>query len=362
MATMRAVAQLGTAFEVSVIDRPIPTIINGTDAIVKINASAICGSDLHTFHEPSGSTDLPYLYGHEAIGMVVEVGDAVEYVSVGDYVVIPDNTDPGHFTVGPPVYYAPLGYGGLADGSVLLGVQTEYNRVPQADHSLIPVPVNESTSFETLLDYLFVSDIFSTAWIGVTWSGMESGDTVAIFGAGPVGQLAAYSAQLRGASKVYIVDHDQRRLDLAANHVGAIPINFNSSDPVEQILALEPDGVRRVVDCVGYEAVNSTGQQDSSIVLRQVLEVVALNGGIGVVGLYHGNNTIDYGQAFSKSVAINGGIALPLDGIAQELIPLIQSGRARPSYIISAIIDIEDAPEYYTRFNDHLETKVVIRL
>jgi threonine dehydrogenase-like Zn-dependent dehydrogenase len=123
MATMRAVAQLGTAFEVTVIDRPVPTIINATDAIIKINASAICGSDLHTFHQSSGSVDLPYLYGHEAIGMVVAVGDAVEYVNIGDYVIIPDNTDPGHFTVAPPSYYPPLGYGGPADGSVLLGVQ-----------------------------------------------------------------------------------------------------------------------------------------------------------------------------------------------------------------------------------------------
>ncbi|KAF4823410.1 putative zinc-type alcohol dehydrogenase-like protein YbdR [Colletotrichum siamense] len=359
---MRAVAQLGTAFEVSVIDRPVPTIINATDAIVQINASAICGSDLHSFHQPSGSADLPYLYGHEAIGMVVEVGDAVEYLNIGDYVVIPDNTDPGHFTVAPPSYYPPLGYGGPADGSVLLGVQTEFNRVPHADHSLIPVPANSSTTFETLLDYLFVSDIFSTAWAGVTWSGMENGDTVAVFGAGPVGQLAAYSAQIRGASKVYIVDHDQRRLDLAAKSVGAIPINFNSSDPVEQILALEPGGVRRVVDCVGFEAVNATGQQDSSIVLRQALDVVSSNGGIGVVGLYNDGIMIDYAQAFVKSVTIGGGIALPLDGIAQELIPLIESGRAKPSYIISAVIDIEDAPEYYTRFNNHEETKVVIRL
>jgi threonine dehydrogenase-like Zn-dependent dehydrogenase len=244
----------------------------------------------------------------------------------------------------------------------LNSLAAEYNRVPHADHSLIPVPANSSTTFETLLDYLFVSDIFSTAWAGVTWSGMESGDTVAVFGAGPVGQLAAYSAKLRGASKVYIVDHDQRRLDLAADHVGAIPINFNSSDPVSQILAAEPGGVRRVVDCVGFESVNSLGQQDSSIVLHQALEVVAPNGGIGVVGLYTGNNTVDYSVAFNKAVAIAGGIALPLEGIAQELIPLIQSGRAHPSYIISAIIDIEDAPEYYTRFNDHLETKVVIRL
>lgn len=123
MATMRAVAQLGVSHNVSVIDWPIPTIINSTDAIVRLNASAICGSDLHTYHTASGSTDLPYLYGHEGLGVVTAIGDAVQYLSVGDHVVIPDNVDSGHFTVEPYDYYAPLGYGGPADGSVLPGLQ-----------------------------------------------------------------------------------------------------------------------------------------------------------------------------------------------------------------------------------------------
>ncbi|RAR10089.1 GroES-like protein [Stemphylium lycopersici] len=357
---MRAVAQFGHARNVSVVDVPIPTILNATDAIVKINMSAICGSDMHTYHVASGSPEQPYYYGHEAMGYVTEIGDAVEFLSVGDYVVIPDNLDDGHWSQEPHIYDPPLGFGGLV-GEVLPGVQTEYARIPFADNSLIPVPVNASTSETTLIDYLFISDIFSTAWSGVSWSGFQPGDSVVVFGAGPVGLLAAYSAVLRGASRVYSVDQVPERLDLAAS-IGAIPINFLNSSAVEQILAREPNGVRRTVEAVGFEAENANGTVDSSITLREMVEVTAGGGGMGIVGLF--NNTLNdfgIGTAYTKNLAINGGIVLPLQGVARELVPLVNSGRAHPSFIVSSIIDIEEAPEYYARFSRREETKVVIR-
>lgn len=211
----------------------------------------------------------------------------------------------------------------------------------------------------TLLEYLFVSDIFSTAWQGVTWSGFQPGDSVAVFGAGPVGLLAAYSAMLRGASRVYSVDHVQNRLDLAAS-IGAIPIDFSKSDPVEQILEKEPGGVRRGVEAVGFEAVNAAGEVDDSIVLHQLVNVTAHKGGIGIVGLFNPEQTdFNIGTVFQSAVQVNGGIVLPLQ-VAQELIPLIESGRAKPSFIISSLIDIEEAPEYFARFSAHEESKVVI--
>ncbi|CAG9983061.1 unnamed protein product [Clonostachys byssicola] len=359
---MRAIAQLGIAFNVSVIDVPVPKILNGTDVIVKLNATAICGSDLHSYHVDSGSQDLPYLYGHEAIGVVTEIGDAVQYLNVGDYVVIPDNLDNGHFTVEPDTYYAPLGFGGPADGSVLPGLQTEFSRVQFADNSLIPIPANSSTNITTLIDYLFISDILSTAWQGVTWSGFAPGDSVAVFGAGPVGLLAAYSAIVRGASQVYIVDHVQSRLDLGVS-IGAIPINFGDGDPVEQILALEPEGVRRTVEAVGFEAVDAKGNVDAGLVLRQAVNVTAQRGGIGIVGLYNSTLTdFGIGSVFEKGLRVQGGVVLPLQGVAQELVPLVASGKLKPSFIVSSIISLEDAPEYYHRFDHHKETKVVIQL
>ncbi|KAI4756160.1 GroES-like protein [Aureobasidium sp. EXF-3400] len=362
---MRAVAQLGQAYNVSVINFPIPTILNATDVIVKINATAICGSDLHTYHVASGSPTTPLLYGHEAIGYITEIGDAVQFLSVGDYVIIPDNLDNGHYTVEPDHYTVSIGFGGVQDGTPeapLPGLQTEYARIPFADNSLIPVPVNASTNETTLFNYLFITDIFSTAWSGLTWSGFQPGDSVAVFGAGPVGLLAAYSAVLRGASRVYIVDDVQQRLDLGAS-IGAIPINFNTSDPVEQILALEPTGVRRGVEAVGYEARLPNGTIDASITLRQLINVVANQGGIGFVGLQNnGTFNFDIGTVFNKAITLQGGIVLPLQEVAAELVPLVTSGRANPSFIVSSVIDIEEAPEYYARFSRHEESKVIIRL
>jgi threonine dehydrogenase-like Zn-dependent dehydrogenase len=123
---MRAVAQLGIAYDVSVINVSIPTIVNATDVIVRLNASAICGSDLHTYHVASGSPEQPLLYGHEAIGYITEVGDAVQFLNVGDYVVIPDNLDNGHYTLDPDVYDVPLGFGGVqSDGGPLPGLQSK---------------------------------------------------------------------------------------------------------------------------------------------------------------------------------------------------------------------------------------------
>ena len=159
---------------------------------------------------------------------------------------------------------------------------------------------------------------------------------------------------------MYSIDSVQERLDLAASF-GAIPINFNSSDPVEQILAREPGGVRRSVECVGYEAEDTSGEVDSAITLRNAVAITARQGGIGIVGLFNDTLTeFNIGEAYVKAIAINGGIVLPLQ-VASELVPLVTSGQAHPSFIVSSVIGIEDAPEYYARFSRREESKVVIR-
>ncbi|KAM5344112.1 hypothetical protein ACJ41O_012649 [Fusarium nematophilum] len=350
---MRAVALVG-AYNISVIDVPIPRLQYPTDAIVRITASAICGSDLHYYHEGLGTPEQPVPIGHEAIGYVESIGDAVQSLQVGDYVVIPDNVDDGHFSFGPDL---PLSYGGPQLG----GCQAEYVRVPFADNSLIPVPVNATTNATTVMDYLFVSDIFATGWTVLDFAGFQPGDTVAVFGAGPVGLLAAYSALLRGASRVYSIDHVQDRLDMAAS-IGAVPINFQQSDAVQQILVAEPDGVTRSVDCVGYEAVNAQGEVELGIVLRNMVNVTSNYGGIGVAGVYLGDEatSMSLTQFWRKGLTMGSGIVLPLQH-ATELVRLIASGSASPSFIVSSTIGIEEVPEYYRRFDQHLETKVVIQ-
>ncbi|KAI9045853.1 glutathione-independent formaldehyde dehydrogenase [Aspergillus affinis] len=366
-ATMRGVVFDGTPFQVSVVDLPRPNIINHTDAVVRITTSAICGSDLHMYHGFQGGTP-PWGMGHEAIGYISELGNAVSSLAVGDYVVIPDNVGSGHLEMEPESLQS---YGG---GSGLDGLQAEYARVPFADDSLIPVPLtHNSTNSSIERDYLTVSDIFATGWSAVDYSGFEPGDTVAVFGAGPVGLLAAYSALLRGASRVYSVDHVPMRLERAAS-IGAIPINFNESDPVQQILERESLGVTRALDCVGMEAINTQGDIQEDIILQNMVGVVAQNGGLGQVGVYMAqsssagaplgdtiaqNITFPVTEFFGKHLRYEAGVVDP-KVLAPQLVELIAAGRAHPSFISTASIRLEEAPRYYERFDRHEEIKVYI--
>lgn len=365
----------GAAYNVSVLDFPRPVLQNTTDAIVRVTAAAICGSDLHFYHQASGSPTEPFALGHEAIGYIDEVGSGVQSLSVGQYVIVPDNADDGHYTAGPDL---PNSFGSNAElggcqgmlrfylWNSCAGIQyltfvttAEYVRVPYADSSLIPVPVNASTSTETLYDYLLISDVFATGWKGLDYSGFQAGDTVAVFGAGAVGLSASYAAMLRGASRVYTVDRVQARLDLAES-IGAIPINYEDTDPVAQIMALEPDGVRRSVDAVGFEARNAAGEVQSTVVLDNAVAVTGSYGGIGMLGVYGSNQTFPVGDFWGKALTMGSGIVLPLQ-FADELVQLVSSGKASPHFVVSASIGIEEAPEYYSRFDRHEESKVVIR-
>ncbi|OJJ29870.1 hypothetical protein ASPWEDRAFT_121832 [Aspergillus wentii DTO 134E9] len=370
-ALMRGVVWTGTPFNVSVVDLPIPTIQSPTDAIVRVSMAGICGTDLHTYRGHYGSATVPWAMGHEAIGFIAHLGDAVTNLQLGDRVVISDTVHEPH-TVAEAATSYPFGMG--PDRGDLGGCQSEFVRVPAAEENLIPIASNTSGPSDSDADYLFVSDIFATGWAALDFAGFKPGDTVAVFGAGPVGLLSAYSAFLRGASRVYVVDCVSDRLDVARS-LGATPINFMQSDPVEQILAFEPDGVDRSVDCVGFEAVNQSQQMESDIVVRQMISLTARNGGIGGVGIYADvqnstgvprgsavTNSVDFpiGTFFAKSLQYRVGAVYPPD-YASTLLPLIDSGVARPASIISSFVGIEDAPEAYRRFNDHLETKVVIR-
>lgn len=254
-------------------------------------------------------------------------------------------------------------------------MKAEYARVPFADASLIPIPLTHNTTNSTIeQDYLTISDIWSTAWAALGFSHFEPGDTVAVFGAGPVGLLAAYSAVLRGASRVYSVDHVTARLDRAAS-IGAVLINFVSSDPVAQIMANDPDGVMRSVDCVGMEAMNAQLEIQQNIIVQQMVAVTHQGGGMGVVGVHMAqpnsagaprgdtispNITFPISDFFSKNLGFQGG---PVDPklFAPALVDLIATNKAHPGFISSAVIGIEDAPEYYERFDRLEEIKVHIQ-
>ncbi|KAK4508647.1 hypothetical protein PRZ48_002386 [Zasmidium cellare] len=378
-ATMLAVRFHGTPFSVQVDTIPIPTLSAPTDAVVRLTTAAICGSDLHNYRgtAPSADGEVPYVLGHEGVGYVHEVGEAVGSLSVGDPVVIPFNTPEGHLhTDLTRSLYASYGQGGE-----LGGTQAEYIRIPLADEALIPVPsfittdpaTNETISLEN--DYVMVSDIFATGWAALDYAGFHAGDTVAVFGAGPVGLMAAYSAIIRGAAKVYSIDYVSHRLELAES-IGATPINFRDSDPVDQILAREPNGVARSVDAVGYEQLNTNLTLQSDVILHNMLRVTSPGGGLGTVGVYNPRTnsstsapradtiqeplSFDMSSFFGSALKWQAGASDPI-ALAPWLVSLVSSGRARPGFIVEEEVGIEEAVEAYARFERRGVSKVVIK-
>ncbi|KAK1721116.1 hypothetical protein BDP67DRAFT_540689 [Colletotrichum lupini] len=340
--TMRAAVMTGP-YQVHIDQFPVPRIINTTGAVVRFTTSALCGPDLHRYHGYMGG-EPPCALRHEAMGYIEFIGSDASHLAVGQYVI-----DMGVAT-GPRM--------GLAFGGLNGGLRAPYARVPFADMALIPVPLTaEITNTSIEQDYLTVSDVFSIGWIAVTRSGFEPGDTVAVFGAGPVGLLAAYSAILRGASRVYSADHVPMRHEKAAS-IGAVPINFMDSDPVQQILAYEPGGVILAADAVGMEAITANGTMQQNIVLNQMVELVAAGGGIGQIGIYLAQPNTGLApnaerimpEFFSKGIRYEGGMADP-ETVAGEL----------RYFVASASIDIEEVPTYYERLSNQQELKVFIK-
>ena len=225
-------------FKVAVENVPDPEIKHPNDVIVKISSSCICGSDLHMY-EGRTAAEPGIVFGHENMGIVEEVGPAVVSIKKGDRVVMPFNVACGFcknclggytgfcLTVNP-------GFAGGAYGYVAMGPwtggQAEYLQVPFADFNCLPLP--PGTEFEA--DFALLADIFPTGWHGATLAEVGAGDSAAVFGAGPVGIMATLSCVLKGAAEVYTVDKVPERLALAQK-IGAIPINLDDGDPVQQI-------------------------------------------------------------------------------------------------------------------------------
>lgn len=264
-------------------------------------------------------------------------------------------------------------YGFGADLGLKEGTQAEYLRVPFADHSLVAIPDHASD-----LDYLFLTDIFVTGWAGLDYARFKPGDSVAIFGAGPVGLMCAYSAMLRGASRVYSIDHVRQRLDKAAS-IGAIPIDFTSKDGTasEQILRREKDGVDRTVDCIGQECVNHHLKPQQNYVIQEAIKVTKVNCGIGLIGVYYAQSNapgrpraetmhkeleIPIPDLWSKGLSIGSGNVGPwlYKGLPKAF-ELVKSGRAKLGWIVTSEVEIDKVPEAYKRFDKKEEVKVVIR-
>ncbi|EOD70496.1 glutathione-independent formaldehyde dehydrogenase [Amycolatopsis vancoresmycina] len=377
---MKAVVYRGPR-QVEVREVPDPAIDQPTDAIVKITTTNICGSDLHMY-EGRTAVEEGKVLGHENMGIVVEIGAGVTRVKIGDRVSVPFNIACGTcrncldgwtsfcLRVNPTEGMDGAAYG-YANMGPYDGGQAEYLRVPYADFNLLDLPAG--TEYEN--DFTMLSDIFPTGWHGTELAGMRPGDRVVVFGAGPVGLLAAHSAVIRGAAEVYVVDKERDRLAMAEK-IGVLPVDFSEADPVEQIMAATGgQGADCGVEAVGYQAHDHSGQEHPELVLDNLVKSVRSTGGIGVVGVYvpqdpgaategaeEGRIGFDYGTLFTKGQRMGTG-QCPVKRYNRRLRDLIITGRATPSFLVSHELPLDQAAEGYERF-DHREdgwTKVLLR-
>ena len=359
---------------------PDAKIERPTDVLVKITSTNICGSDLHMY-EGRTNMEAGRILGHESMGEVIEVGKAVDRVKVGDRVCLPFNIGCGFcencergltgycLTVNPGSAGGAYGFAGMGPFS---GGQAEYLRVPYGDFNCLVLPKG---SEEKENDYVMLSDIFPTGYHATELAGVKPGDSVVIYGAGPVGLMAALSATIKGASQVMVVDTHKDRLKLA-ERIGAIAIDDTEGGGVARILELTGgQGADRGCECVGYQCCNLHGHEVPNLTMNNLVKTVKPTGGIGVVGVFipqdpgakdalakQGQMAFDFGQFWFKGQRIATGQA-NVKAYNRKLCSLIEVGKAAPSMIVSHELPLSEAPQAYENFDQRKDgwTKVVLK-
>jgi threonine dehydrogenase-like Zn-dependent dehydrogenase len=388
---MKAVCWMGK-HKVEVMDVPDPKIINERDAIIKITRTAICGSDLHLYNGYIPSMMQGDILGHEFMGEVVETGKGVNNLKVGDKVVVPftiacgscffcerdmfsvcDNSNPKPEAQETLYGFAGSGLFGFSHMmGGFAGGQAEYARVPFADVGPIKVP--DSIPDEKVL---FLSDIFPTGFMAADNCDIKAGDTVAIWGAGPVGQFAVKSALMLGAEKVVVIDHYQDRLDFAReNSENVETINFDDKDVHEQLKDMTGGrGPDSCIDAVGLESHGTSVDSlldyakaavflatDRPHALRQAIFCVRKGGTVSIPGAYGGfMDKFPIGAAFNKGLTFKMG-QTHMQAYQPKLLAAIEEGKIDPSFVISHRLNLSEAPNAYDKFNEDKNTwrKVVL--
>ncbi|HJT67152.1 MAG TPA: zinc-dependent alcohol dehydrogenase [Pyrinomonadaceae bacterium] len=375
----------------SVEDVPEPQILNQRDAIVKISSTAICGSDLHMYNGFIPTMQRGDVLGHEFMGEVVEVGREVTNLKIGDRVVVPfpiacgncffcqdemyslcENSNPNAWMAEKMFGHAAsgiFGYSHLTGG--FAGGQAEYARVPFADVGPIKVPDHLTDE-----QVLFLSDIFPTGYMGAEMCDIKPGDTIAIWGCGPVGQFSIRSAFLLGAERVIAIDQVPERLQMAEDG-GAETINYEEQNVYEALMDMTggrgPDGC---IDDVGMEAHGPLAvfsydrlkqammlETDRPIALREAITCCRNGGTVSVIGVYGGFvDKFPLGSLMQRSITIKSGQA-HVQRYMRPLLEMIENGDIDPSFIVTHTMNLEDAPKAYDMFKNKEDgcIKVVLK-
>ena len=371
---------------------PDPTIEDPRDAIIKVTSCAICGSDLHLYDGFMPGMKHGDIMGHEFMGEVVEVGSANKKLKIGDRVVVPfticcgdcDQCRRGNFSVcersNRNKELADKAFGhstaGLFGYTQLTGGypggQAEYVRVPFADFS--PVLIPDGLTDEQVL---FLGDIFPTGWQAAMQCDIQPTDTVAIWGAGPVGQFTVRSAVILGAKQVVCIDNVPERLAMAKAG-GAITINFDEESVLDRLAELTGGkGPEKCIDAVGMESHATRSfdsvydrikqavmlESDRPHVLREMMYVCRPAGTLSIPGVYGGLiDKIPFGAAMNKGLTFKMG-QTHVNRWTDDLLKRIQEGQIDPSFVITHTVSLQDGPEMYDTFRDKKDgcVKVVLK-
>ena len=385
---MRALTYHGSK-DVRVETVPDPEIIFNDDVILRVTATAICGSDLHLFRGKIPELKDGDILGHEFMGIVEDVGTAVTNVKKGDRVVIPFVIACGSCFFCEKNQYAACETTNTGDGAslnkksirppaALFGFSHLYGGISGGQAELVRVPKGNVGPFKvpgSLADeqVLFLSDILPTGYQAVLNAEVKAGSTIAIFGAGPVGLMAAATARMLGAERIFMIDHHQYRLDFAEQQYGTISINFDmDEDPAQIILdQTQQRGVDASIDAVGFEAKGSAVETalttlkieaSSGKVIRQSIAATRRGGIISIPGVYAGFiHGFLLGDAFDKGLTFKMG-QTHVHQYLPELLEFIENGDLRPADIITHRMSLEDAAKGYEIFNEKQEDcrKVVL--
>jgi threonine dehydrogenase-like Zn-dependent dehydrogenase len=385
---MQALTYQG-ARDVRVETVPDPVLQAADDIILRVTATAICGSDLHIYRGKIPAMHDGDILGHEFMGIVEEVGPEVTAVNVGDRVVIPfviacgqcfhcmmeefaacETTNTGRGAILNAKHIRPpaalFGYSHLYGG--VPGGQAELVRVPKANVGPFAVP--DVLSDEQVL---FLSDILPTGYQAVVNAKVKPGSSLAIFGAGPVGYMAAACARMLGAETIYMIDHNDYRLAFARATYGVVPINFDEQDdPAQQIIEMTAGrGVDASIDAIGFEAKGSTTETvmanlklegSAGTALRWCIAATRRGGIVSVPGVYAGFiHGFLFGDAFDKGLTFKMG-QTHVQAFLPELLAFIGESKLRPEEIITHRMKLADAAKGYEIFNERREEcrKVVL--
>lgn len=361
-------------FRVRIEEKPYPVILHPQDAIVRVVRSCICGSDLHLYHGMVPDTRVGMTFGHEFIGIVEETGSAVEKLSKGDMIIVPFNIACGQCSFCKQGLYSAchetnpqstamggvFGYSHLAGG--YNGGQAEYVRVPFADVGPVKLPAGMDYD-----DAVLLTDVVPTGYQAAEMAGIKEGDTVVVFGAGPIGIMAARCAWLFGAGRVIIIDHIEYRLDFARAYAQCEAYSFREMDDPVLFLKKTTDwyGADVCIDAVGGDAVGSLMQTiegkklklyaGSSVALQWAINSVKKGGIISIVGVYGPTaNLVPIGNVVNKGLTIRAA-QCSVPRLLPRLMKHVLDGVLEPKKLITHRFPLSEISEAYHMFSAKLD-------